>query len=508
MQKRIFVALLCLVLLCSFVACDMEFGGLVGELFDEVTVGNVIDLPGNVVPETAVEETWIEETWIETDVLIEEHPTVDLPENVFPGETVTILGSSNRDIGLLDVSTSFVHELSYARNQAVEEAFNIRINTEYVSSTEIANKTKTVVQAGVPDYDIVMAEIANSGAELALNGYLVDLGTLAYVDLTGSAWDASVNEGLAIGNYVPMATGALLPSSDMLTAMLVFHSQMADEMGVYLYDYVISGGWTLAKMHSFVDMSYADLNGNGMADSDDRFGLALEGDRTYAFACGADVMLVGKDAQNLPVVNDTALDRMMMAYDEFYAMVLDRGCTYLPTHSFTDAFKQEPQMLFESGRALLYGTDVNYTLEKYGSGSGLSYGILPYPKLNEEQENYQAFVSTAAPAVMVPKSARNYDLAGYALEALAQISDGLYRDRISTKVCHTVQDSDMLMLIWESKTLDFGSNYLIGELGSKVQYFGILLDQQSGTVATWLTQQQKAFQKSLDKLIAAYEKMN
>jgi hypothetical protein len=66
----------------------------------------------------------------------------------------------------------------------------------------------------------------------------------------------------------------------------------------------------------------------------------------------------------------------------------------------------------------------------------------------------------------------------------------------------------MLMLIWESKTLDFGSNYLIGELGSKVQYFGTLLDQQSGTVATWLTQQQKAFQKSLDKLIAAYEKMN
>ncbi len=504
MKKRLILILVSLLLIGSFAACDMEFGGLVGELFSE-GVGDYIP-SDDFVPETAVEETWIEETWIETDVLVEEHPAVDLPENVFPGETITILGSSHRDIGLLDVSTSFVHELSYARNQAVEEAFNIRINTEYVSPTEIANMTKTAVQAGVPDYDIVMAEIANSGAELAQNGYLVDLGTLAYVDLTGSAWDASVNEGLAIGNYVPMATGALLPSSDLHTAMIAFHSQMADEMGVDLYDYVICGGWTLAKMHTFVNMSYTDLNGNGMKDSDDRFGLALEGDRTYAFACGADVMLVGKDAQNLPVVNDTALDRMMMAYDEFYTMVLDRGCTYLPTYSFTDAIEQEPQVLFESGRALLYGTDVNYTLERYGSG--MSYGILPYPKLDEEQENYQALVSTAAPAVMVPKSARNYDLAGYALEALAQISDGLYRDRISAKVCHFVQDSEMLMLIWESKTLDFGSNYLIGELGSKVQYFGTLLDQQSGTVATWLTQQQKAFQKSLDKLIAAYEKMN
>jgi hypothetical protein len=269
---------------------------------------------------------------------------------------------------------------------------------------------------------------------------------------------------------------------------------------------VTCGGWTLAKMHTFVSESYVDLNGNGQVDGDDCFGLAIEGDRTYAFACGADAMLIGKDGQNLPTVNDAAFDRVITAYGEFYEMILNNGCLYLATHSFTNTGKQEPQVVFESGRALLYGTLVKYTLDMYETGG--AYGVLPYPKLNEEQENYQSFVSTAASAVMVPQSARNHDLAGYVLEAMAQISSGLYRERISTKVCLTAQDADMLTLIWEGKTLDFGSNYLIGELGSKVQYFGALLDQQSGTVATWLTQQQKAFQKSLDKLIAAYEKMN
>ena len=261
-------------------------------------------------------------------------------------------------------------------------------------------------------------------------------------------------------------------------------------------------------MHAFVNESYVDLNGNGRADGDDRFGLALEGDRTYAFACGADVMLVNKDAQNLPVLNDSSesdLAPMLVAYEEFYAMILRNGTLYLPTHSFTNTGKQEPQVVFENGRALLYGTIVEnaWSMQEMG----VEFGILPYPKLNEEQRSYQSFVNTAASAVMVPQSARNHDLAAYALEALAQTSNGLYRDRISTKVCLSAQDAEMLTLIWDTKTLDFGSNYLMGEMNLPVQYFGKLLDANSGTVATWYAQYQKTFQKALEQVVEAYNKL-
>lgn len=519
MKKRLILILVSLLLIGSFAACDMEFGGLVGELLnegvlgegllgeiDEVTIGNVIDRPD--VEDSWIEETWGEETWVETDILIEPTPGLELPENAYPGESVTILSSDYQDLGSLEELSGIVHELSYQRNKMVEDAFNIHINTEYCSWTDIADKTKTIVRAGAPDYDIVMAEIAYTGAELALDGCLVNLNTLPYVDMSGSAWDADVNEGLAIGSFLPMATGALVPTSDLSTSMLAFNKQMADEMGVDLYDYVACGGWTLSKMHTFVSETYVDLNGNGQADGDDRFGLALEGDRTYAFACGADVMLVDKDAQNLPVINDSSDsddDPMLVAFDEFYAMVLNRGCLYLATHSFTNAAKQEPQIVFESGRALLYGTTVEITLNLYETG--ILHGVLPYPKLNEEQVNYQSFVNTSACAVMVPKSARNHDLAGYALQGLALVSDGLYQQRLSTKFCNSAQDQEMLMLIWDTKTLDFGSNYLIGEMENKVQYFSALLDGQSGNVVSWFIQNQKGLQKYLEKLISSYENL-
>ena len=502
MKKRLILILVSLLLIGSFAACDMEFGGLVGELLGEGgAIGGVIDRPADVDPYPSIEETWIE-----TEILIETTPGLELPENVYPGESVTILGTDYGDLGSPDVLSGIVHELSYQRNKMVEDAFNIHINTEYCSWTDITGKVKVTVQAGAPDYDIVMAEIAYTGAGLALDGCLVNLNTLPYVDMSGSAWDADVNEGLAIGSFLPMATGALVPSSDLSTSMLAFNKQMADEMGVDLYDYVTCGGWTLAKMHAFVNESYVDLNGNGRADGDDCFGLALEGDRTYAFACGADVMLVDKDAQNLPVINDVSdsdLDPMLVAFDEFYAMVLDRGCLYLPTHSFTATGKQEPQVVFENGRALLYGTIVEnaWSMQEMG----VEFGILPYPKLNEEQVNYQSFVNTSACAVMVPQSARNHDLAGYALQGLALVSDGLYQQRLSTKFCSSAQDEEMLMLIWDTKTLDFGSNYLIGEMENKVQYFSALLDGQSGNVVSWLIQNQKGLQKYLEKLISSYE---
>ncbi|MBQ2256704.1 MAG: hypothetical protein II330_07545, partial [Clostridia bacterium] len=109
MKKRLILILVSLLLIGSFAACDMELGGLVGELLSE-GVGDYIP-SDDFVPETAVEETWIE-----TDVLVEEHPTspeiwwdetecgteppiVELPENQFAGQEVVVLQVKESDLG-------------------------------------------------------------------------------------------------------------------------------------------------------------------------------------------------------------------------------------------------------------------------------------------------------------------------------------------------------------------------------------------------------------------------
>ena len=60
--KRIAILLACLCMVCSLVACDMEFGGLVGELLGsgeapEVDVDNgLLTPPVQVEPETVWNE--------------------------------------------------------------------------------------------------------------------------------------------------------------------------------------------------------------------------------------------------------------------------------------------------------------------------------------------------------------------------------------------------------------------------------------------------------------------
>ena len=103
MKKRMLVALVCMILVASFAACDMEFGGLVGELLGEGTVDNVIDLPGNVLPETAVEETWIEETWTAVDTFEDiGGGSSNIPTDIYAGQRLVLLGCRADDLGFDD----------------------------------------------------------------------------------------------------------------------------------------------------------------------------------------------------------------------------------------------------------------------------------------------------------------------------------------------------------------------------------------------------------------------
>ena len=493
MKKRTLVVLLCLVLVCSFAACDIQFGGLLGELFetDEILYHPPLE---DVIPEPGSMDSWLEnEGEIGTN-----GSYVELPAYMYAGYQVVVLGDLAYDLGSTDSQDNIVERLTYARNQTVQEKYGILIDSKYVMWSDITNEVKNAVQSGSTDYDIVLAPISVTGSTLAMQDLLMNLNELPYLDLGGAAWDTGINEGLAIGAYLPMATGQIVPSSDLGTSLLVFSTKMAEDYGVDMYDYVLCGGWTLAKMHAIVNEFYLDLNGDAMPNAGDQFGLAIDNDHVYAFACGADAMWIDKDDQNLPVLNTvTDLERIVSAYEQFYQMMQEYSVRY----NNADGNSQESAFaIFEQENAFIYATTYEEMLFDL-SGADMKYGVLPYPKLDEEQRSYQSFVSTAANAVMVPASARDVDLVGYTLEALAQASDQMYFASLSTRACRSAQDVEMLSLVLDSKTLDFGSNYLLNVAGSPVQHFKNALMQNNTSITTFIKMYEKTISKELQNIL-------
>lgn len=527
MKKRLAIALLCLTLTCAMTACnfaDFEIGGLVGEL-----LGN-IDLPGEDILgeiEPGIAETdvnigeivtdvdwgtdyiWWDETEIATEdvtyVEIEtEGPWVELPMDRYSGERLTLLGIHEHDLGA-ERSDNIVTDASYARNRVVTAYYGIEIDGVLIEQDLLYDQVRNDVMSGEGSFDIVFGSIARDGSRLAQNGALVNLSGLPWVDLTNDRWDEDIYNGLAFGSYLPMATGVITPDAMLKTSVILYNVDLAAQHQIDMYSYVMEGGWTMEKMLAMVENNYVDLNNNAVVDPDaDLFAYVSTFDGAQAFATGAGVSILVKDDAQIPVIN-TNMDQISWPYDVLYSMVNNVASVWVTMNDVMQDYDrlQVPEKAFADGRALFYGA----TLEKamnMATASG-QFGIIPYPKADLDVTDYRSYVDCNATAVMVPQSVRDQEFVGYALEAMAQLNDNLYELDLSMRICATPEDTEMLQLILETKTFDFGCNYMATTDSEKVMLFRTALENGNSSLSSVWKKYEKSFTKQLDKFCAQME---
>lgn len=105
------------------------------------------------------------------------------------------------------------------------------------------------------------------------------------------------------------------------------------------------------------------------------------------------------------------------------------------------------------------------------------FGILPVPKLDENQENYRAF--SCGGMVVVPANLTNPDMTGAVIEALyatahKYIPDAIVDQYIEGKLLNTEDDIEMFRLLNsnEVRKYDFARNY--DASGGTIQNFALI----------------------------------
>ena len=501
MKKRALAALLCAMLISTLVACDIEPGGLVGELLggNENIVEGVV--PEQKYPDTDMtvgdEQTWIDQTWPDIET---QGPVEELNPDAYRGYELVIAGQNVVDLGYEEVEGNVVSVLSYARNHELHSTYGITVNAVMLEREDLTDMVKNDVTSGTGEYHMVYGSMCEALNDLMPNGYLYSLYDLPYVDLTSAAWDQSMHEGLAIGKYLPMATGAITPDASLQTSLLLFNAQMAEENGFDLFAYAAYGDWTIDKMYSVCKITFADLNGDAVLElENDRFGFVGSHLDAQAFATGFGASLISKDENNLPMPDTVAMDRMQAAYSDFYKLATS-SISYYVTRQESLQNMDALTNCFADGRALLWASDVQGALEMMNADT-VRYGILPYPKLDQSQEQYCSYVDCQATAVMVPEhsDSEKLALAGYALEAMAQISQRLYYDKLAMRVAPTEKDMEMIQLVWQTKTLDFGSNYFFMSMACS-QSFASAMESGNSSVISQISAESKRLAKELEML--------
>jgi ABC-type glycerol-3-phosphate transport system substrate-binding protein len=484
MYKKLLVLLLCGAMLIAMLASCVN----ANEGEDSSTAANE-------------EET----NWVSADL---EH------SDAYKGKELVILSNKDDDIGPEENSSDPLEDAVYRRNDKIESVYGIEINGLHVEDyITLGQDVKTDVTAGTGEYHIVYQHMVDAATNLALGNNLYKLNDLEHVDFDQPWWDQDCKNGFMIGDSMLLVCGDLLPSTNTITAAVIFNKNLFDEYGLeYPYDDARQGTWTIDDMLILTKDRTKDLNGDGkVVYQDDFYGLvgwSLDCDFNFFF--GAGCTLFSFDEDHLPVYNANT-DRLQTVYDKIYELIVTQQSFHVTVDEYiaNKSMYAEPAGVFKSGRALMYAS--------YLSGAiGLKdmendFGLLPQPKYDEKQENYLSFVNGSASVVVVPKSVseENLDMAGYMMEVLSSssyymVTETLYEKVAKSKTARDPESAEMVDIIIRNKVFDFGYTHFHHKSLACASIVQTSLNSKSPSIVKNITKDEKLTKKELKKILEAY----
>ena len=445
MKKRS-TALTLSILLLLLSACSEKGGNT-----EETTAGAA---GGEVSAEPAAEE---ETAWIDT-----------LPAEDFGGITFNIAWSTpNLSWNEIapdadEIAGDLVGEAVHQRNLLTEDRLNIAITAQPATQswTTVNTDIKNLVLAGDTSVDAYGVSTWFM-FKASIDGLLYNLDTVETLDLSHDWWEHGLNEMMSLnGKQHYMANGMINYLDDYAISCLYFNKPLCTDLGLeHPYELVRNGEWTLDKFLSYVDASSADLDGNGIWDENDRYGLVENSGLLNRFLPSFGTQVVGFDENGDGTINQTEiffdqLDRMTEALLDLHnaaVLLRDRALGY-----------EKADTVFPGGRALFFGEMVN-SITTFRETMDPDFGLIPYPKYTEEQPQYYSSYNTAwGTSYGFPVTNPDLTRSGRILEVMGYYSmDTIYpasiEKNILTKTVRDEESSDMLRLMFDCKFYELGS---------------------------------------------------
>lgn len=378
------------------------------------------------VEETDTENTEAPRTYTEAELrAMEKDNLPDWVSTKFQGRTISTYSfreNFERDTnGYGEITGDIVHDLVYKRNIAVEDRLGITINNKVSSAgtfDEYAKELNIMAQTMSDEYPIIYTmgnSAINSGAEYT---YFSDVSKYEYLSLDSKWWkkDAMVAQSFD-GKKLPYLVGDItLTTYTKAGAVFVNSTEYNDryEEGLDgLYDTVIAGDWTIDVLAEKARESYVDVNDDGLDyNSDDFVGFGIGSTvRLKALEYGFDVRRWTRDEEGFVKV-DFDIDRASDAVEKLIELLFENpgvyydGTSYLYTQAFTP------------GNILFYENQLGSIMSSNFREMEEDYGILPTPKLDENQTEYMTEIQESSTLVVIPVTCQDTEFASIVVEAL------------------------------------------------------------------------------------------
>ena len=379
----------------------------------------------------------------------------------------------SREFFAAEETGDVINDAVYKRNVTAEEKYNFAL--EIFSDTTYANPSQTIasksIKSGDDAYDMVMPYMTIDGASnLAQQNMLIDLKTLPGLHIEHPWWDQRANEQLSIGGKLFFTTGdiSIVLSSYCTFGVLFNKSIIRDNDLENPYELVKNGDWTIDKMYGMTKNITKDLNGDGILNHEDMWGVLSELNAANGmfFSSGEHIVSKGEDGYPEFTMYNT---RSVSIMDKVFDFLQDGNAVIFANTMKVDNVWEYAVKIMSEGRAL-FRTCALVGVEELRAHE-LDFGILPYPKYDKAQDSYNNLVSTiCVPGVCVPVTVTNPETVGAIIEALARgasdtIVQAYYEQTLYNRLVRDDESYDMLRLIFSTRVYDLGTIYDWGGLG-------------------------------------------
>ena len=400
-----------------------------------------------------------------------------------------------------------VNDALYERDNRISDMFDIKF--KYIKHGWLSETLKSAVQksvnAGLDEYDLILAPLANGINVFAPAGQLVNLKDVPHIDLHSPWWSQSMYYNTQINNNLYATSGPMALSYYYAPVSLSVNLRIAAEYDLgNIYKYVLDGTWTLDKFTELLKGVSRDMNGDGiMTVYDDLFALSLDDLAGQAFFIGAGGTQMEYDGDGIPQFS-VASEKNLNIIAKLADIIADKENVFA-TEILGVADKTKP---FVVGTSLFMGIGISGVIQDCRAMED-DYGILPFPKWNEKQEKYITYGSPWGPCgIAVPKTNTDLDMTGLLMEAMAYMSYTNVGPKMSSvtlnaKIARDEDSVKMLEIIYEDVLFDLIGIYNFGNMGIMLRD-QIIHNKGDGFISKY-ERNIGAAQKALDTFIESFE---
>ncbi len=497
-KRRVLCLLLAMLLTLPFAGCSSGAGG--GEKESE-TVG----------AESA--ENTETETETETEAVISD----DLPESDFEGYTYMIYNANPESndwfttvfVTMEEDSGDAVPSAIFQRNVSVEDRLNIKIEESYQTGTQIKN----AIVAADGNLDMSLMQGADTLA-LSRNGFLLDLYSLPYQNFDKPWWDSNAASQLSLCGRLFMGVGDFLTTPIDETICTFFNKNIVDDHQLEdPYALVRDGKWTIDKLGEMGLSACQDVNGDGVYDDNDDYGLLSWRGVLYCYLIyGSGNTITQKNAEDVPEFAFNA-EPFIGAFEKVVSICHANGDTFLYDAEMKNNTKglsnnhRVQEIMFPGNQSLFWVECISWS--KALRDMEANFGILPCAKYDESQAQYYNYNNGNFFGISVPATVSDQNRTSIILEALNSMSANTvraayYDTMLKTKYSRDEDSADMVDIIFDTQVYDCSVVFGIGNAKTNLY---TMASKNNADIASFYQKQSGTLSKNIEKLVTDYAKL-